>query len=1022
MELLNFDYRKDDWNNVQVLHKGTLPVRPFYCGYPSQQLAESFDRFQSGNCTLLNGSWKFSGYAGPFDAPEDFMRPDYDDSSWGTMPVPGHWQLNGFDLPHYTDATSLFPVQAEPAVGTNNPTGLYRTWFEWSGSEECILRFDGVESSYHLWVNGQPVGYSEGSRLTAEFNITPYVQQGSNCLALRVYKFCTGSYLENQDMWWMSGIIRDVTLIRRPQTHLIDLALSAQADPSGIGRLAVSLQAEGPLAAQGLRMRFTLCGHGETLLHTENFEGSRCKFQLTLEHVSLWSAEDPCLYDAFFALESADGTVLEYYSQKLGFRNICIQDGLMLVNGKPLKLKGVNRHDWSPTAGRCITKNEMMQDLVLMKENNINAIRTSHYPPQPDFLDLCDRMGFYVMEEADLECNQMYFHKNTDQLSQDPQWKEAYVDRAEQMVRRDKNHTCVLLWSLGNESGYGANFAASYAKVHELDPIRPVHYEEDRDALTTDVYSTMYTSPEDLAALGRSTLLKKPHILCEYAHAMGNGPGGLEEYWKVFEAYPRLQGGFVWEWVDHGILDASGRGYHYGGDYGDHPNNDAFCCDGLIQADRTPTPGLAQLKAVLAPVQVLEMDESTGCALIHNRYDFISLEKVLCHAVIWNEQQVLWEKDIPLPAILPGDSQRCSVFDPQSLPALNGEVWLDLQFIRSDLPGCENRPVQIAFFQKQLSASDSVTSCRCTSGIKLEQSGRFLQISGADFSLSFDRARAQLSSYTYKGHCLVCGGGEFNFWRAPVDNDKNSVPHWQEFMVDHMQNIVDQIAVKVGANEIQILCTQRLAPITRDWCIAQTTVYTVDGSGTITIQVSGTPQGRLPKTLPRIGIRLRLPAGSEQLSWFGRGPGENYPDNKSGCPIGVYHSQVKCQYFPYVVPQETGAHQDVRWLSCGSADARLCVAGLQPLSFSALHFTQEQLSNARHSYELVPLSETILCLDFAQHGLGSASWGPDVLPDYQLRPLPYSFRWAFCGASAEQDLATVQALRCKVRMTSEKVL
>lgn len=1003
MDPISFDYRTDDWNNLQVLHRGCLPPRPFYCGYPTLQAAAAFDRFQSGNCTLLNGMWKFLGCACPHDAPQGFMLPEFDDSGWGCMPVPGHWQLNGFDTPHYTDATALFPIQADPCVPAENPTGLYRTHFSWSGQGECLLRFDGVESAYHLWVNGQPVGYSEGSRLTAEFDVSPYVRQGENLLALRVYKFCTGSYLENQDMWWLAGVIRDVSLIRRPATHLTDLRLQAELGPGGAGLLRAELRAGGPLAG-GLRARLWAEHGGGTLSQQAEFNGAACSFSLRLPQVAPWSAEAPNLYPVFIELATAGGQVLEYYSQMVGFRTITLEEGLYKLNGRALKFRGVNRHDWNERTGRCVTLQEMARDLALMKQNNINAVRTSHYPPVPDFLDLCDQMGLYVMEEADLECNQMYFQQDVNRLSGDPQWEAAYVDRAVHMVSRDKNHPSVVLWSLGNESGYGGNFSAAFRAVKTLDD-RPVHYEEDRAAFSADVFSSMYTGHAALEALGRSNLLKKPHILCEYAHSMGNGPGGLDEYWDIFDTYPRLQGGFVWEWADHGILSRSAGGgayYRYGGDYQDEPNNGAFCCDGLVQADRTPTPGLRQLKKALEPVRVLRLNWQAGTALLRSRYDFTPLDRLQGRLVVWGEAGVLWDKPFTLPAIPPGQEGWCTLFSPGQPPPLPGECWADLRFTLPAAPGGGRQAQEVAFYQKQVgfAARSNASSLPPPGPLNLTCEGALLRVRGPGFSLTFDRARAQLCGYQWKGRDLICGGGEFNFWRAPTDNDQNAAAMWREFMVHKVQNVVDEVTVSGGPGEVQILCRQRLAPITRDWCIPQTALYTIRPDGTVLLRVSGCPQGRLPETLPRIGMRFVLAPGCESLCWYGRGPGETYPDCKTGSPVGVYRSQVDRQYFPYVVPQETGSHQDVRWLACGDSAACLCAAGQQPLAFGALHYTQEQLTAARHTCELEPLAETILTLDYAQNGLGSASWGPEALPQHQLRPLPYHYCWALGGADA----------------------
>ena len=683
---MEYLYRHRDWSNIEVLGRNRLPVRPFYCGYPDRGSAMRGKREESGNFRLLNGQWKFAYYGSPFYVPDECVQETYDDGGWDTMPVPGHWQLNGYDSPHYNDAIALFPILDDPGIQADDPTGVYRHVFHEEKQEdrEYILRFDGVESAYHVWLNGIFIGYSQGSRNTAEFDVTEALRSGENVLAVKVYKFCDGSYLENQDMWWFAGIIRDVSLIRRPKVHMLDCRIISELLPKQQDTHTCCLE-----ETKGrLKLEAVLENHTEDeaviTIETELFDGEQVIYQNTrkicskkgeteylteteLDAVRPWSAEQPALYRLVITLKREE-EVVESYGEWVGFRNICLKDGLFWVNGRAIKLKGVNRHDWNEKTGRCITKEDMLADLYLMKQNNINAVRTSHYPPHPDFLDLCDRLGFYVMEEADLECNQMAYTKNMNRLSDDTLWEESYVDRAERMVRRDKNHPSILFWSLGNESGFGSSFVASGRFIKSYDPTRLVHYEEDRDASIADVYSTMYTRHKALEDLGRDVTKKKPHVVCEYAHAMGNGPGGLKEYWEIFERYPRLQGGFIWEWIDHGIkkCDSDGKGcYTYGGDYGDYPNSGAFCCDGLVQADRRLTPAILQVKKVMEPVKFSGFDRNTGEITFHNKYDFTDLSQLEGTFRIHTLQETLLEGKTDLTGTAPHESRRIGLYDPK---------------------------------------------------------------------------------------------------------------------------------------------------------------------------------------------------------------------------------------------------------------------------------------------------------------------------------------------------------------------
>lgn len=1006
---------KQDWNNIEVLDRNRMKTRPFYCGYSDEETAKTGDRSLSEKVLSLNGEWKFCYGETPYDSSPDFYNIEFKDEEWGKMPVPGHWQLHGYGKPIYNDCYSLFPIMDVPTIQDENPTGAYRKFFTIDKKEnkEYILRFDGVESAYHVWVNGQEVGYHQGSRLSAEFNITQVLENGENLLAVKVYQFCDGSYIENQDMWLFAGIIRDVLLIERAECHLSDYRLLSGLD-SGYchGEFVLSMLIENESAVKEELACEVKLFDAEEILYREaknlSLDGGKqgkLEFETMIHNVKQWSAEEPTLYLCLITLTDREGKVIEVYSQQVGFRLIEKKDGLILVNGKPIKMKGVNRHDWNQYEGRCITKKDMLMDLCLMKENNVNAIRTAHYPSHPDFLDLCDEMGFYVMEEADLECNQMQYIKGKmNQLSNDPQWEEAYISRAVRMVERDKNHPSILFWSLGNESGFGHNFIASARAVKKLDASRPVHYEEDQDAQAADVYSTMYTRHHQLEALGRDTAKKKPHIVCEYAHAMGNGPGGLKEYWEIFRSYPRLQGGYVWEWVDHGLKARDEFGtefYKYGGDFQDEPNSGGFCCDGLVQADRNPTPALAQLKKVFEPVEILSVDEGKETVQILNRYDYISLDHLKAEVSLCTEQGTLWKEKLDISGIRAGEEKTVSYRHKDGAADLEkGESWLLFQFF-----GEKEVAFHQHFLKKGGSFKEQVVPCKNSNTKKLNvlDTDTAIQIKGEHFTVTFDRVRGVLKEYRYEEIPLITGSFGMNFWRAPVDNDKNMEEMWKERWLHHMKSVTRSIAVNVEEDSVTIICQQEAAPIIVDWKVLLTMCYKIDTDGVLTIQVKGVPTGSLPECFPRIGMRFCLDEECEKITWFGRGIQETYPDCKEGNPVGVYTRSVDEFFYPYVIPQETGNREDTRWILAQQKNGvALRIWGQELFSFSTLHYSQEALTKAQHPNELKKEKAVYLNLDYKQNGLGSASWGPETLEQYRLKPEPFSFVWKLKGESNKE--------------------
>lgn len=1010
---MEFKYNHPDWSNIHVLGRNRLLVRPFYCGYRSVEAARKRKKEESGNYTLLNGQWKFQGFSSPFFVPEMCTSRDYDDTEWREMPVPGHWQLNGFGSPCYNDAYALFPIMDDPAIQVDNLTGVYRKEIAISKEEEkeYILRFDGVESAYHVWINGEMAGYSQGSRNTSEFDVTPFIQNGKNLIAVEVYQFSDGSYLENQDMWWFGGIIRDVSLITRPKVHVSDLKLHSLFDESDYtGKFQAEVEIENhENEEKELELTLTLFD-GEERMYQEkkvitlNPGNKALQFETKIEKVKPWSAEEPYLYDLVIELKENEA-VTEVYEERIGFRTICLKEGLFYINGCPLKLKGVNRHDWNEYTGRCIEKEDMLKDLYLMKRYHVNAIRTSHYPPVPEFLDLCDELGFYVMEEADLECNQMAYTKKMNRISDDTLWEESYIDRAERMVRRDKNHPSIVFWSLGNESGFGTAFVAAGKFVKEYDPTRLIHYEEDRDASIADVYSTMYTRHADLERMGRDTTKAKPHIVCEYAHAMGNGPGGLKEYWEIFRKYPRLQGGFIWEWIDHGLkkTDEQGRSYYtYGGDYGDYPNSGAFCCDGLVQADRRPTPAVLQMKKVFEPLAFCGFKPEKGIILVENRYDFRTLDHLKAVVTIERQSGKQMEKTVSLDGIKAHTKKEICLFDPKevSLPDCPEDWWLTIRVVyKVKEDWMQEEEYEAAFHQELLKKASKKEEPSKNGCLSVNEQGGYLTVSGEDFRLEFDRVHGTISRYEFRGETLIKKGMGMNFWRAPVDNDKNIGRIWEEKMLKAVCNVVEKVSVEEKEKEVKIQVKQIYAPIILEWKILVDACYRIKSNGEVEITYHGVPVGnQLPETLPRIGLRFVLDRACENVRWYGRGPWETYVDCKEGNRFGVFESKVSDFYFPYVVPQETGNHEDTKWVEFSTETGCLMrVETDEKFAFGALHYTQEELTRASHTNELESIEDIVLCLDTGHHGLGSASWGAECLEKDRLYPEPFAFHWKIMG-------------------------
>jgi beta-galactosidase len=903
----------------------------------------------------LDGDWAFR-FSGRADGALDFVEAGFDDAGWDRLPVPSHWQLHGYGAPAYTNMFFPFPVEP-PHLPDENPTGDYRCTFavpeDWRGTD-AVLRFEGVDSCLHAWLNGTELGRAMGSRLPSEFEVGEPLRPGEeNVLAVRVSQWSAGSYLEDQDMWWLSGIFRGVTLLARPAGAIDDVFVHADYDhASGGGTLRVDCDVPARVTVPELGID---AAAGETV---------------AAGAVEPWSAELPRLYDAEVASEG------ERVRLRIGFRRVAVEDGLLKVNGRRVLFRGVNRHEFDPDRGRALTEEVMRRDVELMKAHNLNAVRTSHYPPHPRFLELCDELGLYVIDECDLETHGFSLLDWRRNPSDDPWWEEAMVDRMRRTVERDKNHASIVMWSLGNESGSGRNLAAMAAWVRERDPSRPLHYEHDWSCRDVDVYSRMYASHAEVEAIGRgeeealedleldARRRRLPFILCEYAHAMGNGPGGLSEYQELFERYPRCQGGFVWEWIDHGLRQ--GDRFAYGGDFGEPLHDGNFVADGLLFPDRTPSPGLVEFKKVIEPVRI-EGDARWLC--VANRHDFRDLSHLVFAWTLEEEGVAVAEGALDVPPVAAGESVEVAV---PELPTVQREAWLTVRALLAGDEPWAPAGHEVAWGQIEIRSASPPPAAPL---VPLDEAARFDE-------LGVLRALGDLE----------LEGPRLDVWRAPTDNDGvHDAPleaAWRRLGLHRARHRV--IAIE-EATDRHVVRT-RVGAAAWDGGLLATYTWTAAAGGGLLLTVDVEPEGEWTVPLPRLGLRLSLPAELDRVEWFGRGPGEAYPDTRRAARVGRFAATVDELQTPYVRPQENGSRTEVRWATITGADgAGLRLEGRPHVELTARRWTSEDLDAATHTPDLEPGDRVWVNIDHAQHGIGTAACGPDVLPQYRLEAARTSF-------------------------------
>lgn len=1031
------------WQNPETLAQNRLSARATLYPYPSAKAALANRREDSPWWRSLNGTWDFRLVDRPEEVPEEFVQPDYAlGADWAKLPVPSNWTMHGYGRPHYTNVRMPFD-DLPPSVPAANPTGLYRTQFSvpagWAG-RRTILHVGGAESVLYVWVDGQAVGMAKDTRLPSEFDLTPYVRAGvMHTLAAVVIKWSDSSFVEDQDQWWMAGIHREVYLYSQAQSYLEDVFVRGDVDTDlRSGHLRVDVKVGAPdIEAIGWRVRVQLHdAKGRPVFkqpaelgvfETDFWRNPRRRIRLDVPvaRPQLWSAESPALYTAVISLVGPTGEAVEHTACRIGFRRIEVRDRQLLINNAPVRITGVNRHEHDDVRGKAITREGMELDVRVMKQFNVNAVRTSHYPNDAYWYDLCDEYGLYVFDEADVESH-AYYHE----LCHDNRYAAAFVERGLRMVERDKNHASIIAWSLGNESGYGPHHDAMAGWIRHRDPSRVIHYEGaitwdwQHGQAATDIVAPMYAAIDKLVAWAKdkkSPDQRRPLILCEFSHAMGNSNGSLSDYFDAFDRYPGLQGGFIWEWVDHGIRqrDAQGREYWaYGGDFGDEPNDKNFVCDGLVWPDRTPHPGLFEYKHLAQPVQVEAVDARRGKFRVLNRRWFTPLRDLRGTWELLVNGAAVAHGALPALTTTPRGSQDFMLKYPARSIAAGAEVHVTFRFYTKAATLWAQVGHEVAWQQHTVPAAAFTRQPRgkiAGSGatVDLAVTSEGWRVQAGELVFNVNRARGVIEHLTRDGEMLIQRGPQVNVWRAPTDNDGLKlfdVVNWggARFLTD---------ALKAGYDRIELAETKATARATRQgaeieikqrWLcpgakrfIGHTHTYRAQPDGTLTVENRFDIDRRLPE-VPRLGVSLVLAPALEQLEWFGNGPLENYSDRKRSSLVARHRSTVTAQYVPYVLPQEHGNHTDVRWLELHDPQGRGVRFAAQGrlMEASASHFTAGDLYAAKHTIDLAPRPEVHVNLDYGQRGLGTASCGPDALPQYRIPADKYRLDFAIIATPA----------------------
>jgi len=991
----------------------------------------------------LNGTWKFKWSPNPETRPVDFFKTDYSVAEWDNIQVPGNWEMQGFGTPIYTNIKYPFKVDppkvsSEPeknftSFAERNPIGSYRTTFQvpenWL-DKLVFINFDGVQSAMYLWVNGQKVGYSENSMSPAEFEITQYLRKGENKLAIEVYKWCDGSYLEDQDMWRLAGIFRDVDLLVRPKTYIQDYSVHAEPSTNFSKaqiNLKYKLENRSGINLQGLSVDARISGFS-AFGNPVDIQVSKKDISIQMNssqeigliaeilHPRLWSAETPDLYELVLTLKNEKNEILETANCRFGVRKIEVQGDVLTINGKAVKLKGVNRHEQHPRTGKHVDRQTMIRDLELMKQANINMIRTCHYPDQPLFYELCDQYGFYVMDEANQESHG--FGIGNSILGDDPVWRKSHVDRAVSLVQRDKNHACVVFWSLGNEGGKGRNLISMADTIKKIDNTRLIYSDTHRDV--SAIYDEGYLHPDTLRKFGER-IKNKPVFMREYAHVMGNSGGNLTDYWDVINADPSLTGAAIWEWVDQGLArkkDGSPLKYGenpaslhlqnneywaYGGDFGDQPNDGNFCIKGLIGSDRIPYPHYYEVQKVYQPVdfelwesfiQTIKLSQSLPKVKVINRYDFTSLSNVdLGYEYLSNGKSVQTGM-IDASSILPGQSGEISIPQLKANPISNSEICLNLYAKLKKATIWAANGFCIAREQFVLKSFDYANINASGSELKTKETDTEIVVQNENFRASFSKTSGALLSWQVKQKELLSGSLEPYFWKPANDNQKMSSFEREQgkWKTTGEKRIVEKLEIKNKNGIVSLRFNMKLPTIGATYHLN----YQLNGEGKIQVNADYQPSCDTIPLIPKFGMRMQIPDEFTTVNWYGRGPWENYPDRKAASLVGLYESKLENFITNYPAPQDNANRCDVRWFSFSAQNGHsIKVTGLQALCFHVWPYTEDDLEKAKHPFDLPKRDFINLNIDLNIHGVGgNDTWGAKTMEKYTLpgnKPYSYGF-------------------------------
>ena len=998
------------YENLSVLHENTMPARAYYI--PASKRMDNLveHREESDRMQLLNGTWKFQYFNSIYDIQDSFFEKNYDTENFDEIQVPSVWQMAGYDTHQYTNIRYPFPFDP-PYVPQDIPCGAYVHNFEYSRDEKAskaFLNFEGVDSCFYVWINGSYVGYSQVSHMTSEFDVTDVLQDGTNTVAVLVMKWCDGSYLEDQDKFRMSGIFRDVYILKRPKQAISDYHIKTRIEDM-LAKVEIEMKFYSPL---NVKISIEDRNGAVVALGSIAEEGTAV---LEIASPELWNTENPYLYKLI--LETENEVIVDH----IALRKIEIKDQVIYLNGQKIKFRGVNRHDSDPVTGFTISLEQITTDLTLMKQHNFNAIRSSHYPNAPFFYEMCDKYGFMVIDEADIEAHgpfMIYRKEDTDynrfkrwneKIADDPVWEEAIVDRVKLMVERDKNRFCIVMWSMGNESAYGCNFEKALEWTKNFDPDRITQYESARyrnydetyDYSNLDVYSRMYPALSEIQEyLDKDG--SKPFLLVEYCHSMGNGPGDFEDYFQMIQDNDKMCGGFVWEWCDHAIAHGTAENgktiYAYGGDHGEEIHDGNFCMDGLVYPDRTVHTGLLEYKNVYRPARVISYDKESGELVLHNYMDFDNLKDYVKISYELTQDGLVISKGIlPEFSVAPHGEGKTNL--KINVPE-NGKCYLKLIYhLKKELPLLDEDHI-LGFDEIEVSKDDAkcklaekwLQKTAVDSELQVNENDTQIHIKGREFAYTIDKRTALFTEMKFAGREYLNHPMELNIWRAPTDNDMYIKSEWKKAHYDKAYTRAYTTEVVQGKHGVKITSHASVVAETVQKILDVTITWKIDASGKIDADIEATKDGEFPD-LPRFGVRMFLDKKLSAARYFGMGPQESYCDKHQAASHGLYRADVGDLHEDYIRPQENGSHYDCEYVELNNSRYGIVASAEKAFSFNASYYTQEELEKKTHNYELIESDSVVFCVDYALNGIGSNSCGPVVLEQYRFDDVLFRFQF-----------------------------